>query len=70
MPKLNMDVNHYDAQDWHRFARENGTLAEMFRLKLPITRKTFIALAWAADKPKVWTAEDEGELPEPFQYVD
>jgi hypothetical protein len=67
---LNMEVHHYDALDWKRFARENGTLAEMIRLKLPLTRKTWLALAYGADKPKTWTHEDEAELPEPFQYAE
>jgi hypothetical protein len=70
MAKLNMEVRHYDAQDWRRFAKENGTIATMMRLGLPLTRKGWIGLAYGADKPDPWTVHDEMEVPETFQYAE
>jgi hypothetical protein len=45
-------------------------LRQRKRYGRPLTRKTWIALAYGADKPDPWTPHDEMEVPEPFQYAE
>jgi len=44
-------------------------LDQMLKHDLPLTREVYVGLAWGHERPKGddWTAEHEGELPEPFQ---
>jgi hypothetical protein len=51
-------------------AQHNPMLAYMIKNGLPLTRQTWIDLNWGGDTPKPWTAEDEAELPEPWQRVE
>jgi hypothetical protein len=38
----------------------------MLEHNLPLTREVYIGLNWGKT-PKEWTAEHEGEIPDPFQ---
>ena len=42
-------------------------LATMRRLKMPITRQSYINLAYGEEVPDPWTPEDETMLPEELQ---
>jgi hypothetical protein len=52
---------------WEQY-KHYGTIRQMVRERLPMTREVYIGLNWPfGDAPKHWTAEDEAEMPEPFR---
>jgi hypothetical protein len=54
------------ATNWAEIAKHDPVVEAMLRLKLPMTRKTWLSLAHL-EMPVRWTAEHEAELPEVFQ---
>ena len=46
---------------------EDGVLALMQRLNLPMTREQYLELAFMGDMPKELGAEEEAGLPEQFR---
>jgi len=49
-----------------KFADEDPILERMIRKGLPLSRDTYLTLAWGV-VPKDWDAEHEAEVPECFQ---
>jgi hypothetical protein len=65
-----LEPGHVPRELLERFADSDPAVARMLKRNLPLTRDTYLGLAWGADAPEVWGAEHEAEVPEPFRDTD
>ncbi|HEV3444711.1 MAG TPA: hypothetical protein VG099_08720, partial [Gemmataceae bacterium] len=48
-------------------AKMSPILAHMIKHGMPLNRQTWIDLNWGSEVPDPWTAEDEDQVPRPWQ---